>query len=294
MRIILLILTLNLTLNSLHAQDTSALMRDIRNEFSMQRGVFAFVFIDVKTGRRLVLNEKETFHAASTMKTPVMIEVFRQVKEGKLSLSDSVLLKNEFTSIVDGSPFSLNASDDSDPGLYGKIGTRVALRQLVYEMIIMSSNLATNTVMEMVKGTNVTRTMRGLGAMDIQVLRGVEDQKAFDRQLNNTTTANDLALLFLKMARGEIVDSYSCDEMIKILLDQTHNTMIPALLPPGVKVAHKTGTITGVHHDSGIVFLPDGRKYVLVMLSKQVADPETATAAMARVSRRIYEDFIAQ
>lgn len=277
----------------MHAQDTSMLMRDIRNELSATRGVFAFVFIDVQTGNRMSWNDRETFHAASTMKTPVMIEVFRQAREGKLSLSDSVLLKNEFKSIVDGSPFSLNASDDSDPELYGKIGTRVSLRQLVYEMIIMSSNLATNTVMEIVKGPNVTATMRALGAMDIQVLRGVEDQKAFDMHLNNTTTANDLALLFLKMAKGEIVDRHSCDEMIRILLDQTHNMMIPALLPPGVKVAHKTGTITGVHHDSGIVFLPDGRKYVLVMLSKDVADAETATAAMARVSRRIYEYFIA-
>jgi beta-lactamase class A len=131
--------------------------------------------------------------------------------------------------------------------------------------------------------------MRELGAEHINVLRGVEDIKAFDAGLNNTTTALDLMIIFEKIARGQAVDEKSSREMIKILLDQKHNDIIPALLPADVKVAHKTGSISGVRHDSGIVFLPDGRKYVLVLLSKNLKNPEKAIKLMAEISLIIYQ-----
>jgi beta-lactamase class A len=159
-------------------------------------------------------------------------------------------------------------------------------------MIIASSNLATNIIIEMVNAKNVTQTMRRYGAKDIQVLRGVEDQKAYDKGLNNTTTAYDLMLIFEKIARGKAVNKKASQAMIKILLDQQFNDIIPAQLPKETKVAHKTGFITGIHHDSGIVFLPDGRKYVLVLLSKNLEDEKQAIKAMADVSRLIYEYMI--
>jgi beta-lactamase class A len=155
-------------------------------------------------------------------------------------------------------------------------------------MIIQSSNLATNIVIEKLDAKNVTQSMRALGAKDIQVLRGVEDTKAYQKGMNNTTTAYDLLLLFQKMAEGETVSESASQEMIKVLLDQKHNDIIPAKLPQNVKVAHKTGWITGVRHDSGIVFLPDGRKYVLILLSKGLQDEKAGIAAMANVSEMIY------
>ncbi|MEO7531831.1 MAG: serine hydrolase [Sediminibacterium sp.] len=265
------------------------LLEKIQTELAKQKGIFALAFTNLQTQEQIVWNGAMSFHAASTMKTPVMIEVFKQAAEGKFSLTDKIKIKNEFKSIVDSSIYHLNPADDSQEELYKQVGAELPLADLVYQMIIMSSNLATNIIMEMVGGKNVTQTMRSLGAENIQVLRGVEDQKAFDKGLNNTTTAYDLMRIFNQMADGRIVSKKACDDMIHILLDQTHNTLIPALLPNGVKVAHKTGTITGVHHDSGIVFLPDGRKYTLVILSKSLEDDATATASMARVSEMIYQ-----
>jgi beta-lactamase class A len=131
--------------------------------------------------------------------------------------------------------------------------------------------------------------MRKLGAKDIQVLRGVEDNKAFEKGLNNTTTAHDLLVIFEKIAREEAVSPQASQAMIKILLDQQFNEIIPARLPPEVKVAHKTGSITHAHHDSGIVILPDGRKYVLVLLSKDWEDEKAAVQTMANVSGMIYK-----
>jgi beta-lactamase class A len=172
------------------------------------------------------------------------------------------------------------------------IGGKRSIRDLTYDMIIMSSNLATNIIIEFVGAKHVTATMRETGAQDIQILRGVEDGKAFEKGMNNTTTAFDLMLIFEKIAKGEMVNQAACNEMIAILLDQKFNEVIPAQLPNEVKVAHKTGNITGVQHDSGIVILPDGRKYVLVILSKNLKDEKEAIKSMASVSKMIYDHVV--
>lgn len=287
------ILLLVLSLLTVSCQRQREKLEDqIAHELSQQTGTFAVAFKDLTTNEQVLIREHEVFHAASTMKTPVMIEVFKQASVGKLAFSDSILIKNDFRSIVDGSPYSLNVKDDSDQALYEKVGTKRLLSELVYDMIIVSSNLATNIIIELVDAKEVTQTMRDLGAKDIVVLRGVEDSKAFEKGLVNTTTAYDLMLMFEKMAKGEVVGTEACQAMIDILLDQRFNTILPARLPGDVRVAHKTGSIAGVHHDSGIVFLPDGRKYVLVLLSKNLEDEVAATNAMANVSELIYRYVI--
>ena len=265
------------------------LQSDIDKEISGKKGTFAVAFKDLKTGKEIKINDKETFHAASTMKTPVMIEVYKQAAEGKFSLTDSIELKNEFKSLVDGSPYSLDSADDSEYELYKHIGEKRTISALLYQMIIVSSNFATNLIMQKVGAQNVTQSMRQLGAKDIQVLRGVEDNKAFEKGLNNTITAHDLMLIFEKIAKGEAVNAGASQAMINILLDQKFNEIIPALLPTDVKVAHKTGSITHVHHDSGIVILPDGRKYVLVLLSKDWDDEKLTIQTMANISLLIYK-----
>lgn len=268
------------------------LKKNISNELSRVDGDFAVAFRDLQTGETLLINEHEVFHAASTMKTPVMIEVFKQVAAGNLSLEDSVTIVNEFKSIVDSTLYSLTPESDSEQELYTKVGTRKRLGDLVYDMIIVSSNLATNIIIELVDARKVTQSMRDMGANDIMVLRGVEDQKAYEAGLSNTTTAFDLMIIFEKLAKGEAVNPLYDQQMIDILSDQHFNEIIPAKLPESVKVAHKTGSITGVQHDSGIVFNHDGTKYVLVLLSKNLSDPDKGVKAMAAVSEMIYHYMV--
>lgn len=264
------------------------LINKVKGLFAGQQGVFAMAFQDVQTGETLLIDDHEVFHAASTMKMPVMVELFRQQEQKVFSLRDSITIRNVFKSIVDSSEYSLDSTDDSQHDLYRRIGERESLYALLYQMIIKSSNLATNMLIEVVGPANVMRTMRALGAKDIQVLRGVEDNKAYEKGWNNTTTAYDLMLLYNLMVKGRIVSKEACDAMIKILLDQQFNEIIPARLPAGVRVAHKTGSISGLRHDSGIVFLPDGRKYVLVLLSKELKDVPASVKMMAEVSEMVY------
>jgi beta-lactamase class A len=269
------------------------LKSDIQGQFDQTEGSFALAFINLSdTSQSLMINADSMFHAASTMKTPVMIEIFKQAGQGKFSLSDSVEVKNEFRSIVDSSSYSMDIGEDSDDGLYEMIGKQRTVLDLVNDMITASSNLATNILVQKVGATNVTQTMRSYGADSIRVLRGVEDIKAFDRGMNNETNARDLAVIFEKMGRGGAVNPQASEQMIDILKQQEFNEMIPAKLPDSVQVAHKTGWITGVHHDSGLIILPDGRQYVLVLLSKEAPDREAVMDMFAGISRDLYDYVI--
>jgi len=269
------------------------LKSNISEVLSKQPGTFAVAFKDLTTGEEIFINEHELFHAASTMKTPVMAEVYKQAAEGRFSVKDSLLIKNEFISIFDGSTFSIDPAVDSDTLLYHEIGKKRTIYRLMYDMIIVSSNLATNLIIELVDAKKVTATMRSIGANKMQILRGVEDTKAFQAGMNNQVTAYDLMLLFEKIDNEELVNAEASMAMMDILLDQQFNDMIPAKLPKDVKVAHKTGSITGVQHDSGIVFLPDGRKYILVLLSKELTDADAGIDALATVSEMIYHYTVA-
>lgn len=287
-----IIILLGITMQSQAQTDSSEKLKNsIQAKLNTVEGEFAIAFKDLQTGQTLFINEKDNFHAASTMKTPVMIEVFKQAKEGKFKLSDSITIKNEFRSIVDGSPFGLDISDDSADEMYKKIGKKMTIYDLTYQMIIVSSNLATNILIDLVGAKNVNATMRALGANDIQVLRGVEDNKAFKLGMNNTVTAFDLMTIFEKLAQKTVVSKEDSEGMIKILLDQKFREKIPAKLPKEVKVAHKTGSITGVQNDSGIIYLPDGRKYVLVLLSRKLKDEKMGVDVLADVSRMIYDSL---
>jgi len=233
------------------------------------------------------LRSDEVFHAASTMKVPVMIELFHQVQQRKRTLADRLVIRNEFHSIVDGSPYSLSASDDSETDLYKAEGQARTLGELCDLMITVSSNLATNLLIEKLGVENIRATIRDLGADGVVVLRGVEDQKAFDQGLNNTTTARGLAVLMKAMAQGKAVDATSSHLMIAILERQKFNEGIPAGLPMGIAVGHKTGEITRIHHDAAIVFAR--RPYVLVILVRGLADNKQSAALMKDISRELYD-----
>ncbi len=284
----ILALMLLLHVNGTQREKWQAVDQKIRRLASASGGTVAVAFEDLVTDEQLLINAEIAMHAASTMKTPVMIEVFKQAKEGKFRLSDSLLVKNEFTSIVDGSRFKLNRISDSDSSVYHHIGRKLPIRDLVVQMITRSSNLATNLLIELVGAENVTATMRSIGANRIQVLRGVEDPKAFERGLNNITDAYDMLLIMRAIAKKQIVSEAACDEMISILLDQKLNRKIPALLPPGTKVAHKTGSITGIDHDAAIVYKGD-HPYVLIVLTQGIASHTKAEKVIAQISKLIYD-----
>ena len=241
--------------------------------------------LDAKPGEEILINPALRFHAASTMKVPVMIELFRQVDVRRLKLDDKVLVTNQFTSIQDGSPFILAATEDSDGETYKALGQKLSYRQLIEASITVSSNLATNILIEHLGARNVQATVDIMGAFGMQVLRGVEDQKAFDAGKNNTTDALGLLALFEAIGKGKAVSAKASAEMVEILKRQKFNDGIPAGLPAGTVMAHKTGTITRIHHDAGIVYAV--RPYVLVILTRGILDQKVSAKLMTDITSLI-------
>lgn len=244
-------------------------------------------FYDAETTIQWAFNADHYFHAASTMKLAVLLGVFRQIDRGELALDAPVHIRNRFTSIVNQEPFMLDLGRDADPDVYGHLGKTLTVRELAYWMITKSSNLATNLLVDVVGIPVIQHALDEMEIDGVRVLRGVEDQRAFEAGLNNEVTANGLVKLLRLIADGRAYSQESCDEMLKILLDQQYRSGIPAGLPKAARVAHKTGNISTVHHDAGIVYL-DGRKpYVLVILTQFL--PETGrSSAVADVSRDIF------
>jgi beta-lactamase class A len=272
------------------AQDPklAAAEQQIEKRIAESRAEVAVAFRTLDGKTEWFYRVDDSFHAASTMKVPVMIELFHQVKEGKLHLSDPVTIHNEFHSIVDGSIYKLDPADDSEVELYKAEGQARTLIQLCELMITVSSNLATNLVIEKLGVENIRTTVHSLNADGVYVLRGVEDGKAYEKGLNNTTTAHGLEVLMTAIADNKAVDADASRQMIEILERQTFNEGIPAGLPPGTKVAHKTGEIPGkVHHDAAIVYAP--RPFVLVILTKGFADIKDSSALMADITRLLYQ-----
>jgi len=237
----------------------------------------------------VVIGANLRFHAASTMKIPVMIELFRDADAGLLDLDDSLTVRATFPSLVDGSPFAVGKEDDSDSTLYARLGGRASLRELLELMITRSSNLATNILIEHVGAARAQASARALGAWSIQVLRGVEDGLAYRAGLNNTTTARDLGALLVAIAQGRAATRASCDSMLAILGRQEFHEGIPAGVPAGTRVAHKTGWIGEVvYHDAAVVYPPRGGAYVLTVLTGGIKEDSVAHNLVADLSRFVY------
>jgi len=271
------------------AQSRDSILDKIQARIQLEPGAqVGLAYIDLGSGDTLFLNADISFHAASTMKVPVMIELFRRASTGSFGMSQRLMVVNQFASIVDGSAYALDPKSDSDTTLYYRVGDRVPIDTLLRLMITRSSNLATNMLISLVGAEEVNRTMRSLGAQRIQVLRGVEDGKAFDKGLINTTTARDLAIILRAIEEGRASSPEATSEMRQILLAQEFNEKIPARLPAGVRVAHKTGEITAHSHDAAIVYPPGRKPYVLVVLTRGIQDGARASKLIADISSIVY------
>ncbi|MGD8278492.1 MAG: serine hydrolase [Gemmatimonadota bacterium] len=247
--------------------------------------------IDLGTGLRLEIDGDREMHAASTMKVPVMIEVYRQAEAGRFSLDDALPVTDTFQSIVGGEPYVLPRESDSDSTLYERVGATATIRELAKLMITRSSNLALNLLIDHVGAASVRRTMAEIGASEMNVRRGVEDLEAFRAGLNNTTTAHGLAVTLEAIARCSITRRTACDEMVDMLAGQEFNDMIPAGLPAGTRVAHKTGWITGIDHDGAIVFPGTRAPWVLVVMTRGFEDRVRALATGADISRMVWDQL---
>ncbi len=257
----------------------------IRESHGLEK--LGIAFYDFETTLQWAYNADEPFHAASTMKLAVLLAVYRQMARGELTLDAPVHVRNKFRSVVGDGAFMLDVDREGDPELYRNMGRTMTVQQLAYQMITTSSNFATNLLVDVVGVPTIQTTLAELGIDGVKVVRGVEDQAAFEAGINNEVTAAGLLRLLRLIAEGKAYSAEASQDMLRIMHDQRFNSGIPAGLPEAARVAHKTGNIATVHHDAGIVYLENRKPYVLVILTQFASESPRGTA-VADLSRDIY------
>ena len=245
---------------------------------------------DLETGFDLRYNEDRWFHAASTIKVPILLGAFAAIDRGDLLPHSRVHVRNRFLSIVENIPFRVESDRDANSAVHTAIGKMMRVDELAYHMITTSSNLATNLLLGVIGSDAVNQTLRELDVDEgIELRRGVEDELAFEKDINNRVTAEGLLRILVMLAEGKAFSPALSRRMMDILHGQEFNQGIPARLPKGVRVAHKTGEISTVAHDAGVVYLPKRKPYVLVILTEWDAAATGRSRTIAAISHAIYE-----
>jgi len=246
---------------------------------------------DIESGLRFSLHGDRWFHAASTIKVAVLLAVFRAADEGRLRLTDSLHVRNRFISVAEGVPFHLSRDSDAMSELYKRIGRVAKISELTEGMIVASSNLATNLLLDYLGVEYARKVLRDAQVEGVELRRGVEDHSAHEKDIKNQVTANGL-LTLLAALRGDFLSAKSKEQAIRILLEQRFDSMIPAGLPAHAVVAHKTGEISTACHDMGIVYLPEREPYLAVILTEFDSDRNGRRETVAAISEAIYRSVM--
>ncbi|HEV3148668.1 MAG TPA: serine hydrolase [Chthoniobacterales bacterium] len=250
----------------------------------------AVALLDLESGFRFSLAGDRWFHAASTIKLAVLLAIFRAADEGRLRLDSSLHVRNRFVSAADGSPFRVDPSSDAMPELYQAIGRTAKISALTEGMIVASSNLATNLLLDLLGVDYARNVLRDAQVSGVELRRGVEDRAAHEKGIDNEATADGL-LTLLSALRGDFLKKESKEQAIHILLAQRFNSMIPAGLPAHATVAHKTGEISTACHDVGIVYLPEREPYIAVILTEFDAEQNGRRETVAAISEMLYRSL---
>ncbi len=232
---------------------------------------------DLATGMTSGINQSASLPAASTIKIPVMVEVFKQMEAGELDLNTVVRLE----------------SSDRDWG-WGDMadaapGTARTVKQLLWLMITQSDNTATNMLIRVVGRAHINATMADLGLRNTRLGDYIRSETDTIRYALRTSPRDMLQLLDA-IARDRLVDTWSSREMLAILEGQKHNGLLPEPLPEGIKIAHKTGSLHDTLNDVGIVYHED-EPYIIAVMTTQLPDLDLGRAFIRRVSRVAYDQF---
>ncbi|HEX8907451.1 MAG TPA: serine hydrolase [Longimicrobiaceae bacterium] len=279
-------MTATATRNALHDE-----VQRIADEAGAQRvGVALY---DYETKKAWDVHGDEWFHAASTIKVPILLGVFGAAHRGHLVLDSRVHVRNRFYSAADGRPFRVESGRDANSEVHRELGRTMKVNELAYHMIVTSSNLATNLLVDLVGIDEIRESVKELGVTGVELHRGVEDERAWEKGLNNRVTAKGLISVLRPIEEGTAFSVELSARMLEILHDQEFRSGIPAGVPDSARVANKTGEISTVAHDAAIVYLPGRKPYCLAVLTQWEPGASGRSDTIARVSRAVYEHLMA-
>ncbi len=248
---------------------------------------------DLETGLEFRYHADRWFHAASTIKVAILVGVFGAIFRGELLPQSRVHVRNRFLSAYDGSPYRVRLDRDANPDIHREVGRTLRVSELADAMITTSSNLATNLLLDLVGLDVLQRTLDEFALEGIDLRRGVEDEKAFEHGINNRVTANGLVALLRVIGEERAFTPTLSRQMLEVLHGQQFNSGIPAGLPRGARVAHKTGEISTIAHDAGLIYLPGRRPYALAVLTEWEPSGTGRSTTIAAASYLAYSAVVA-
>jgi beta-lactamase class A len=247
---------------------------------------------DYETDTAWSYHGNQWFHAASTIKVAVLAALFHAADSGKYHPRARLHVRNWFISRADGKPYRIASSRDANTEVHAAIGKTMRLEELAYHMIVTSSNLATNLLVDLLGVDEIRDIIQRVAGDGIDFQRGVEDERAYEADLNNQVTADGLVRLFRAIYEEREFSQESSQKMLDILFKQEFTSGIPAGFPDNVrkeaKVAHKTGEISTISHDCGLVFLPNRKPYAIAVLTQWAPDQSGRRDCIADLSRLVY------
>lgn len=252
---------------------------DLKDQLSKMlkniNGNVSVVFKEINTGDTISINPDRVYPSASTIKLVIMSEVFRLVKEGLLHPDQPIMLRDDMRVGGDGILKELNA------------GHQFTLKEIVTLMIILSDNMATNMLIDMVGMDKVNAMARQLGLKDTKLQRKMMDSAAAKAGRENFTSAADMYRILELIYEGENIDREYSDIMLEILKKQQVRGRLDLYLPEDVLIAHKTGDLDNLEHDVGIVYLPNC-KYIICVLTNEMDSNKEAREVIGKISRFVY------
>jgi beta-lactamase class A len=259
----------------------------------------AAAFYDYETETAFGYRGSRWFHAASTIKVAVLAATFLAIEEDDITLDSRVHVRNRFLSIIDGEPYRIPPSRDANSKVQAAVGKTMKVVELAYHMIVTSSNLATNLLIDLVELERARQLIEALGVEGIEMKRGVEDDKAHEAQINNRVTADGLVRLFRLIYEERGFSRNASQKMLSILNQQEFNGGIPAGLPQTLRetarIGHKTGEISTIAHDAGIIYLPKRKPYVLAVLTEwEEGNSQNRMETVAKISEAVYKSLVDQ
>jgi beta-lactamase class A len=252
----------------------------------------AIAIDDLETGAQFHYHADRWFHAASTIKIAILIGVYGAIHRGDLLPQSRVHVRNRFLSAYDGSPYRVAVDRDANSEVHREIGRTLRVSELAEHMIASSSNLATNLLLDLVGLDVLQRTLEGFDIQGIDLRRGVEDELAFQHGISNRVTANGLVALLRLIGEERAFTPELSRQMLDVLHAQQFRSGIPAGLPREARVAHKTGDISTIAHDAGLVYLPERKPYALAVLTEWEPSTQGRSATIAAASYLAYAALI--
>jgi beta-lactamase class A len=246
---------------------------------------------DFETGATLNFNADRWFHAASTIKVAILAGVYAAIHEGRWPPHARLHVRNRFFSAADGTLFRVASERDANLEVHAAIGKMMRIRELAHHMITTSSNLATNLLLDLVGVETVQGVLEHYKIEGIDFRRGVEDERAFAAGISNRVTAGGLVSLLRVIEEEKVFSSELSREMLDILHQQEFRNGIPGRLPREVRVAHKTGDISTVAHDAGIVYPRERKPYIVAILTEWDPDVRSRSSTIASISQEIYSSL---